>query len=145
MALEPDEATPGVSELFDVRTDAPKLHNVSILVCSTCRNKEGDETSPTPGERLFSAVCDANGASGQGLLQVSSVECLGNCNRRLSAAIATSDCWTYVFGDLQIENGADLVAGAHLMTDTPNGLMPWRDRPQCLKKGMVARIPPLKF
>ena len=29
-----------------------------------------------------------------------SVECLGNCKRRLSAAILRDGCWSYVFGDL---------------------------------------------
>ena len=74
---------------------------------------------------------------------VRAVECLGNCKRRLSAAILRENCWSYVFGDLSIESGPDLVAGAKLFAGSTDGLVPWRGRPDSLKRGLVARIPPL--
>ena len=141
MGLEPEE-----SATLAPAPSGDTLHHVTILVCSTCRNEAGEETAPTPGQQLFAATraayeraTDEEAAH----IRVASVECLGNCKRRLSASIVTSDCWTYVFGDLQLDNAADLLTGARLMLDTPNGLMPWRGRPQCLKSGMVARVPPL--
>ena len=48
-----------------------------------------------------------------------------------------------MFGDLEIENARDLIDAALLMQSSQDGLMPWRGRPQCMKKGLVARIPPL--
>jgi predicted metal-binding protein len=74
---------------------------------------------------------------------VRTVECLGNCRRRLSAAILREGCWSYVFGDLMIEDGPDLVAAARLYAGSVDRLMPWRGRPDKLKRGLVSRIPPL--
>ena len=76
-------------------------------------------------------------------IAVAEVECLGNCKRRLSAALLKSGAWSYVFGDLAIDSGADLVAGARLFATSVDGLLPWRGRPDSLKRGLVARIPPL--
>ena len=53
------------------------------------------------------------------------------------------DGWTYVFGDLSPDSAPDLLAGAALLAGSQDGLMPWRGRPDALKRGMVARIPPL--
>ena len=76
-------------------------------------------------------------------IAVAEVECLGNCKRRLSAALLKSGAWSYVFGDLAIDSGADLVAGARLFATSVDGLLPWRGRPDSLKRGLVARIPPI--
>jgi predicted metal-binding protein len=76
-------------------------------------------------------------------VDIRTVECLGNCKRRLSASILRTGGWSYVFGDLAPTSGADLVEGAQLFAASPDELMPWRGRPDCLKRGLVARIPPL--
>ncbi len=57
----------------------------------------------------------------------------------------TADGWSYVFGGLTPENAEDLITGARLLSTSTDGLMPWRGRPDSLKRGMVARIPPLNF
>ena len=48
-----------------------------------------------------------------------------------------------MFGDLATDSGADLVAGARLFATSTDGLLPWRGRPDSLKRGLVARIPPI--
>ena len=53
--------------------------------------------------------------------------------------------WSYVFGDLAPDSGADLVAGARLFAASVDGLLPWRGRPDSLKRGLIARVPPLDF
>jgi predicted metal-binding protein len=51
--------------------------------------------------------------------------------------------WTYVFGGLDPADGAAaLIGGAKLFAAAPDGLMPWRGRPDALKRGLVARTPP---
>ena len=52
-------------------------------------------------------------------------------------------CWSYVFGDLTPDSGPDLITGAKLFSTSSDGLIPWRGRPDSLKRGLVARIPPL--
>ena len=115
---------------------------VTLVVCSSCRDEAGSDARPRAGERLGDSVRDL--AQGTGIA-VRQIECLGNCKRRLSAAILRDGCWSYVFGDLAIENAPDLVAGAELFATSTDGLLPWRGRPDCLTRGLVARIPPLSL
>ncbi len=114
---------------------------VTIIVCSSCRDESGSDAHPRAGALLAQATQDA--AHDSHSIEVRTVECLGNCKRRLSAALLRNDCWSYVFGDLSIASGDDLVAGAELFATSQDGLIPWRGRPDSLKRGLVARIPPL--
>ncbi len=112
---------------------------VTIVVCASCRNESGSDVHPRGGALLAE---DTHRAA-SGAIPVRSVECLGNCKRRLSAALLRKGGWSYVFGDLSTTSGADLVAGAKLFATSTDGLIPWRGRPDSLKRGLVARIPPL--
>ena len=38
-----------------------------------------------------------------------------------------------------------LVQGAQLLAGSADGLMPWRGRPDALKRGLIARVPPFDF
>ena len=116
--------------------------DVTIVVCSSCRGPDASDARPRPGEKLGRAAMAANDQPG---VTVELIECLGNCRRRLSAAFVKAGAWSYVFGDLDIDNAGDLIEGARLLRDSDNELMPWRGRPQCLKTGLVARIPPLNL
>lgn len=118
---------------------AVDLSAVTIVVCATCRDVSGSDAHPRAGAIL---AADAHAAA-DGEVRVATVECLGNCKRRLSAAILRENCWSYVFGDLSTDSGPDLVAGAKLFATSTDGLIPWRGRPDSLKRGLVARIPPL--
>jgi predicted metal-binding protein len=112
---------------------------VTVVVCATCRDANGSDAHPRPGALLAAAAQRA----ARGEIRIRQVECLGNCARRLSAAILRDGCWSYVFGDLEIGDGPGLVAGARLYAASPERVMPWRGRPDKLKRGLVARIPPL--
>ncbi len=115
-----------------------------IYVCITCRRAGGIEqnTEDPPGLQLAAAT----GRAAEGLpVIVRQVRCLANCSRGASAAIRCNGSWTYVFGGLDPECGPALVAGARLLASAADGIMPWRDRPEVLKKAIVARIPPLGF
>jgi predicted metal-binding protein len=113
--------------------------DVTLIVCSSCRSGDGSAARPRAGEILGNAVRDL--AQGR-QIGVRQLECLGNCKRRLSAAMLRDGCWSYVFGDLNLDNASDLIAGAELYKTSTDGLLPWRGRPDCLKRGLVARIPP---
>jgi predicted metal-binding protein len=74
------------------------------------------------------------------------VRCLANCNRGLSAAIRRDGAWTYVFGELDPDrDAAALVEGARLFAEAREAIMPWRGRPEILKRGLIARVPPIDF
>jgi predicted metal-binding protein len=116
------------------------LEKVTVIVCASCRDETGSDAHPRAGELLAE---DTRLAASSDNIRIRSVECLGNCKRRLSAAILRDGCWSYVFGDLTATSGADLVTGAKLFATSTDGLIPWRGRPDSLKRGLVARIPPL--
>jgi predicted metal-binding protein len=123
-----------------IEAAAISVEGITLVVCSSCRDETGSDARPRPGETLGKAVREI--ARGTGVA-VREVECLGNCKRRLSAALLRDGCWSYVFGDLTAASGPDLIAGALLFSTSTDGLLPWRGRPDCLKRGLVARIPPL--
>ena len=115
------------------------LSAVMVVVCATCRDATGSDAHPRAGAILARNTR----AAADGEVRVATVECLGKCKRRLSAAILRENCWSYVFGDLTTDSGPDLVAGAKLFADSVDGLIPWRGRPDSLKRGLVSRTPPL--
>src|SRR4029079_15954900 len=128
----------GTADVSSGHNDA--LAGVTVIVCASCRDETGSDAHPRPGDLL--AEDTRRAASGEDV-RVRSVECLGNCKRRLSAAILRDGCWSYVFGDLTATSGADRVTGAKLFATSTDGLILWRGRPDSLKRGLVARIPPL--
>jgi predicted metal-binding protein len=108
----------------------------------TCRGGKPLDLTPAPGETLAAAMAQA--AAGTGIV-VRPIRCLANCNRGLSAAVRRNGAWTYVFGNLDLSDGAAaLIEGAKLFAAAPDGLMPWRGRPDALKRGLVARTPPFE-
>ena len=113
-----------------------------IYVCITCRRAGEPDSDPRPGAVLAAAAASA--ALGTGIT-VREVRCLANCSRGPSAAIRANGSWTYVFGALEIDCAPALVEGARMLAAAADGLLPWRGRPEPLKRGLIARVPPLGF
>ena len=123
-------------------TDTAGADAAVIYVCVTCRHPGEPDSDPRPGEVLAAATAQA--AEGSGVV-VRKVRCLANCTRGLSGAVRCNGSGTYVFGGLDIGCGAALVAGARLLAGAADGIMPWRGRPEPLKRGLIARVPPINF
>jgi len=116
----------------------------TIWVCVTCRAPADPADAPCAGATLANATAVA-AASAADIL-VKRVRCLGNCGRGPSAAIRCDHSWTYVFGNLEsTRDGPSLISGARLLAQAVDGIMPWRGRPDALKRGLVARVPPPHF
>lgn len=112
-----------------------------IYVCVTCRH-EGDTDPVRAGARLHAALLNECGA--EPLLEIVPVECLSVCRRPCTVSFAAAGKWTYVYGDLPPETSAATVRhAAMLYAGSPEGLIPWKLRPDAIKKGVIARIPPL--
>jgi predicted metal-binding protein len=116
---------------------------MTIYVCITCRRAGDPEDGVRPG--LLLARETAREAKGSGI-SVRQIRCLANCDRACSAAVRRDGAWTYVFGGLEAgRDAASLVEGAKLFAHAADGLMPWRGRPDILKRGLIARVPPIDF
>jgi predicted metal-binding protein len=117
-----------------------------IYVCITCRGPGGAEIRPLPGELLAAATASAALGSG---IEVRAVRCLANCARGPSAAMRRNsnghDSWTYIFGGLDAVHAPALVVGASMLAQAADGILPWRGRPDVLKRGLIGRVPPLNY
>jgi predicted metal-binding protein len=132
-----DQAVPGES------TGAAQSTGAAIVyVCITCRRAGEPDTEPRPGAVLAAAT--ANAAQGTEI-RVRPVRCLANCTRGPSAAIRCNGSWSYVFGGLDVACAGALIEGARMLARAADGLLPWRGRPEALKRGLIARVPPLDF
>jgi predicted metal-binding protein len=124
-------------------TDARASADVAtIYVCVTCRGPGGIVRDPLPGAVLAAATAQA--AEGT-RITVRPIRCLANCSRGPSAAMRANGSWTYIFGGLDAACAPALVAGARMLADALDGILPWRGRPDVLKRGLCARTPPLDF
>jgi predicted metal-binding protein len=113
-----------------------------IYVCITCRRAGETDAEPRPGALLADATEQA--AAGTEV-EVRRLRCLANCTRGPSVAMRCNGSWTYVFGGLDADDAEALVAGAKLLAAASDGILPWRDRPEVLKRTLIARVPPFDF
>ncbi len=113
-----------------------------IYVCTTCKRAGEPDSEPRPGALLAAATERA--ADGTEVT-VRRLRCLANCTRGPSAAMRCNGSWTYVFGGLDAQDAQALVDGAKLLATATDGILPWRGRPDILKRGLIARVPPIDF
>ena len=115
---------------------------VTAFVCVTCRGPGG--LDGRPGRLLFDAVKSRLSLADRDVT-VTPVECLSVCKRPCTIGFSAPGKWTYIYGDFApSERAAETILDAvALYAATPDGLIPWKQRPDALKKGVVARLPPL--
>jgi predicted metal-binding protein len=122
-----------------LRADDAANARVVISVCTTCKTQ--DTAAEVVGPALLAAVREAI-TRGDGIA-VRAVQCLGVCKRPTTAAVSGPDRYNFVFADLQPADGAIALRDFALSyARSDYGLVPWRERAQVLRRGMIARIPP---
>ncbi|HMO09060.1 MAG TPA: DUF1636 domain-containing protein [Paracoccaceae bacterium] len=123
-------------------TPAAPAPRAILHVCMTCRHPappEAGPEDPRPGAVLLATLA-ADPPPG---VEVRGVECLSVCGEGCAVALTAPAKWGYVYGRLDPGlHATEIRAGAALYAATPDGLVPWRDRPQVFRKQSVARIPP---
>lgn len=107
---------------------------IVVSVCTTCKADDA-----TAGPELLAAT---RAAVGYGAT-VRAVQCLGVCKRPGTIAVTAPDRYIFVFGDIVGEAGANAIATfVESFAKAKLGLVPWRERPEIIRRGLVARIPP---
>jgi predicted metal-binding protein len=115
--------------------------SVTLHVCITCRAGQTlQDGETTPGARLYGAILDHGAPEGVNLVPV---ECLSACSQGCSVALSAPGRWSYVYGRLSEANALDVIAGAAAYAAAPDGIVPWRSRPEIFRKQSLARIPPV--
>src|ERR1700754_890170 len=135
-AIEPDGQA-----LIDAQENLPG-GPIVVRVCITCKTVDG---GALVGPQMYTAVQAAIGQDDANIA-VRPVQCLSVCKRPATVAVTSPDGYTFLFGDLQTETGAAaLVSFVQSYRKSDFGLVPWRERAEVLRKGMVARVPPLRW
>jgi len=77
--------------------------------------------------------------------KIEAVDCLSDCNRACAIALAAPQKTTLMFGDLPpLQSASAILQLAEQYHAIPDGMVPRQERPDALKKGILARIPPLQ-
>src|SRR4051794_18735804 len=141
--MDRESADPESAQLTSVeaaRATSPSAPIV-VSVCVTCKTADG---GIVVGPEMFESVKAAIGPSDH--VQVRPVQCLSVCKRPATVAVTSADGYAFLFGDLQTESGtAALVSFVKSYQKSDYGLVPWRERAEVLRKGMVARVPPMRW
>ncbi|KPF69670.1 metal-binding protein [Bosea sp. AAP35] len=133
-----------MSDLLEPPRPGTGADCVRILVCASCRAAGGDPDAPRPGAVLAAGLRQALDAGDRQAVTVETVECLSVCKRPCTVALTGEGRWTYIYGDLDPAMGVEtLLTFARQYGSTPDGIVPWRERAEAIRKGVVARLPPL--
>ena len=129
----------------DLTIQGRTIQDLTIHVCTACRRARADlpEGYDQPGIALAEALTAQLSAKGS-TIAVLPVECLAVCKRPCTIALSADGKWTYLIGDLDTDTHLDEIVGAaEAYAASANGIVPWKERPQSFRKGVVARVPPL--
>jgi predicted metal-binding protein len=123
-----------------------------IFVCTTCASKweNGKRVGESGGEMLFNRLQDynvtCNPTENKDVeLLIEPVECMSACSRYCVISFAYPGKYTYLFGDVPSQVTPEELAAifdcAKKYQVHSQGLLPWSERPEPLKKGILAKIP----
>ncbi|CAM3359818.1 DUF1636 domain-containing protein [Thalassospira profundimaris] len=115
-----------------------------LNICTTCTSSTASAPSdPRDGQTLFERIQEVC-ATRDLPFEVKPVECLTNCKSGCSVALNGSGKWGYVYGnvdpDSMVENLCEL---ASKYAESEKGIVAWRERPDALRRNVIARIPPI--
>lgn len=121
----------------------------TVFVCTCCR-RTIDGAPPEaakydePGHALARRLEELTANDPE--ITVVPVECLAVCTRPCTIALKAAGKWTYVIGDIEHEaHAGDIAEATRAFAGSKNGVVPWRERPEIFKKGVIARVPPQDF
>ncbi|MEO0970592.1 MAG: DUF1636 domain-containing protein [Cyanobacteria bacterium J06639_18] len=120
----------------------------TMFVCTTCASvwENGKRIGESGGEKLFQQLQrEHQNWELKGSFAIAPVKCMSACNRSCTISFASPGKSTYLFGDLSSELSEQEVTGvfecaSKYYTHT-EGLLPWAERSEPLKKGILAKIP----
>jgi len=124
----------------------------SLFVCTTCAStwQNGKKVGVSGGEMLLKEIAQLHQDwDRRSQFAIRPVSCMSACSHACVVTFAAPAKPSYVFGDLPSDaervgdTAAAILQCAEIYRDRPNGLMAWKERPEPLRNGVIARIPPL--
>ncbi len=118
-----------------------------LFVCKSCSfsSTERKYMNQTGGDHLLTQLSNLyENWSLQSEFAIQEVECLSGCDRSCTIAFSAPNKATLMFGDLPpLESAAEILKFSEKYFTSATGIIPRQERPEALKKGILARIPPL--
>ena len=112
---------------------------VILHVCTTCRAGQPlVDGEPCAGARMGAAIGALAVPEG---VTVKPVECLSACKFGPTIALSGPDRWSYLYGPVTEDDAALILDYAAAFAATPDGIVPWRERPSLFRKNVIARLP----
>jgi predicted metal-binding protein len=140
----------GSFEIACIFITTPMTH--SLLVCTTCAStwQNGKKVGISGGETLLKELSELHQHwQMRSQFEIHAVSCMSACSHACVVTFAAKGKYSYLFGDLpsDAENmpatASAILACAEIYGDRPDGMMAWKERPEPLKSGVIARIPAL--
>jgi predicted metal-binding protein len=130
------------------------MSDTEIIVCTTCRPPGASRDLPAEGLALFEAVqdallvCELDTGLHEGLhtgLRLRGLACMSGCSRACTVTLQAQGKFTYYFGDLvaDADTAAQVIACAQLHRQSADGNLMRNTRPERLRSGILARLPPV--
>ncbi|MDE2239446.1 MAG: DUF1636 domain-containing protein [Rhodospirillales bacterium] len=114
----------------------------TLHVCITCRaGLPLVEGEPCAGAKVHEAISALPVPEG---VIVKPVECLSACKNGASVALSGQGRWSYIYGPVNEADAQVILEGAAAYAATPDGIVPWRERPVLFRKNVIARLPALE-
>jgi predicted metal-binding protein len=130
-------------------TEDVTLPTTELLVCTTCRPtdapREGQAAGQTLFEHLEAALAFSDEPSAASVPRLRGIACLGACSRSCSVALQAPGKTCYVFGGLAPDDDSvqAVLSVAQQHAASTDGVLAWAERPQRLRRGLIARLPAL--
>ncbi len=131
-------------------TDSLMTH--SLLVCTTCAStwQNGKKVGVSGGEILLKELSQLHqNWKKRSPLEIRAVSCMSACSHACVVTFASQGKYSYLFGDLPSDSenisktAAAIFSCAEMYCDRADGILGWKERPEPLKSGVIARIPAL--
>jgi predicted metal-binding protein len=122
----------------------PTSSVTEVIVCITCRPAGASRDLPPSGQVLLEAVQALQTEAREAGVHVRGIACMSGCARSCTVALQAPGKPTYYFGDLaaDAETAAQVLACARLHANRADGALPRSERPERLRSGILAKLPP---
>ena len=114
----------------------------TLFVCTLCRLPDAPQSpeAPSGGQRLLNQL---NADLSDPAIQIQPVRCMGVCSRSCVVAFAAPNKLTFVLSGLTPASVPELQEFSQQYISQHNGNVPFKQRPEAVKQGIVAVLPAL--
>lgn len=122
-------------------------HN-TLLVCILCRfsQTEREREGLSGGQYLFNQLqVELESCHWRDRIHLQPVRCMGACDHSCVVAFSAPNKLTFILSQLSpIHSLPELLQFSEQYVACSDGKVPYKDRPQAVKKGIHAVLPPLQ-